>query len=219
MFVSRSRTLIPPHPNLVIDNVPLTTSDSFKILGVNFDSKLTFEQHIRSVSSSVTQKIGILRKSFKNFGDEIIMMNCFNSFILPCLEYCSPVWLSAADSHLKLLDRNLRAIKFLIPNLGTDLWHRRSISSLCMLFKIYHNPKHPLHSDLPDLYRPARITRNAMNANSHAFSFVRYNTVQFSRSFIPAITRLWNGLPSPIVESAELQKFKLGSNAFLLSKS
>ena len=83
MTVSRSRTLNPRHPDLAIDNVSLSTSDSFKILGVTLDSKFTFEKHIRSLSSSIAQKIGILRKSFKIFGEQSILRNCFNSFILP----------------------------------------------------------------------------------------------------------------------------------------
>ena len=72
-----------------------------------FDSKFTFERHIHSISSSVAQKIGLLRKSFRIFGEHDVLLRCFNSFILPCLENCSPVWSSAADSHLKPLDKNL----------------------------------------------------------------------------------------------------------------
>ena len=69
MIVSRSRTLQPQHPDLFIDNVPLTTSDSFKILGINFGSKFTFMSHVRSVSPVIAQKLGLLRISFKIFGD------------------------------------------------------------------------------------------------------------------------------------------------------
>ena len=218
MIVSRSRILQPEHPDLLLDNVALTKSDSFKILGVTFDSKFTFEHHLRSVSSMIAQKLGLLRKAFKIFNDESVLVKCFNSFILSCFEYCSPVWFSAADSHLKLLDRNLNACKFLIPDLNTDLWHRRSISCLCMLFKIYHNPAHPLHSELPSLYLPVRVTRNAVNAHSHSFSAVRCSTVQYSRCFIPSSTKCWNELPSGVVECMELQKFKVGANKFLLNR-
>ena len=63
MIVSRSRTIHPQHPDLLIDNVPLTTNTSFKILGVIFDNKFTFKTHFRSISKSVAQKIGLLRKS------------------------------------------------------------------------------------------------------------------------------------------------------------
>ena len=105
---------------------------TFNFLGVMFDSKFTFERHIHSISSSVDQKIGLLRKSFRIFGDHSVLLKCFNFFILPCLEYCSPVLSSAADSHLKLLDKNLRACKFLIPNLTICLQHGCFISShLC----------------------------------------------------------------------------------------
>ena len=218
MTVSRSRTLYPPHPDLFIDNIALATSDSFKVLGVTFDSKLTFEHHIRNISKGIAQKVGILRKCRRIFGDEAILMNCFNSFILPCLEYCSPVWSSAADSHLKLLDKSLSAIKFLIPNLRTDLWHRRRISSLCLLYKIAANEHHPLHASLPDFFIPARNTRYAASRNSRAYASVRFNTTQYSRCFIPAITKLWNELPSLVVESEVLQKFKLGANSFLLGR-
>ena len=60
-------TLVPNHPELFIDDVVLHTCDSFRILGILFDHKFTFEQHICSVSSTVAQKIGLLRKSFKIF--------------------------------------------------------------------------------------------------------------------------------------------------------
>ena len=75
MIVSRSRTLHPRHPDLILDNVPLTVSDSFKILGVIFDSKFTFESHIRSISSLTAQRLGLLRKCFKIFNDHSFSFN------------------------------------------------------------------------------------------------------------------------------------------------
>ena len=186
MIVSRTRAVFLPHLDLLVGSTSLNSCDSFTILGVMFDSKFTCERHIRSISSAVAQKIGLLRKSFRIFGDHVVLLKCFNSFILPCLEYCSPVWSSAADSHLKLRDRNLQACKFLIPNLTISLQHRRFISSLCMLYKIFHNPSHPLHSKLPNLFRPRRVTRGSLSINSLSFSPMRFHTSQYSRCFIPA---------------------------------
>ena len=113
----------------------------------------------------------------------------------------------------------MRACKFLIPDLEVDLWHCRSVNSLCMLHKIFHNPRHPQNSELPNHFHPARITRNALNANTQAFSVGRCNTLQYLRCFIPATTRLWNELPSCIVEFQELQRFITGVNKYLLSRS
>ena len=76
-------------------------------------------------------------------------MRSFWSFVLPVLEYCSAVWCSAADSHLKLLDRVVRSAGFLAGGvLECNLAHRRSAAELCMLFKIKSNPMHPLSGAL-----------------------------------------------------------------------
>ena len=218
MIVSRSRTVFPPHPDPLVGSTSLSSCDFLKILGVMCDSKFTFERHICSISSSVPQKIGlpVLRKPFRIFGDHDVLLRCFSPFIFPCLKYCSPVRSSAADSHLKLLDKKLRACKFLIPNLRISLQHRRFISSLCMLYKVFHNPSHRLNSILPNLFCLRRVTRGSLSINSLSFPPMRFHTSQYSRCFIPSTTKLWSELPSMIVEATELQKFKMGANGFLL---
>ena len=55
MIVSRSRTLHPQAPPLVIGGTVLKESDDLDILGVTFDSKMTFENHLRSVSRATSQ--------------------------------------------------------------------------------------------------------------------------------------------------------------------
>ena len=69
-----------------------------------FDSKMTFEKHLRSVSRAALQRLGILRKSWRVFHDRALLGRCFRGFDLPVLEYYSAVWCLAADTHLKLLD-------------------------------------------------------------------------------------------------------------------
>ena len=209
MIVSRSRTVFPPHPDLLVGSTSLNSCEFFKILGVTFDSKFTFERHIRSISSLDAQKIGLLRKSFRIFGDHDVLLRCFNSFILPCLEYCSPVWSFAVDSHLKLLDKNLRACKFIIPNLTISLQHRRFISYCVCFTRIF-----TILPILSILNFPTCSTPG--ESLEVSFSPMTFHISQYSRCFIPATTKLWNELPSMIVEATELQKFKIGTNAFIL---
>ena len=104
MIVSRSRTLHPQSPPLTIGRTALKESDDLVILGVTFDSKMTFEKHLHSVSRATSQRLGILRKSWRVFHDRSLLGRCFRGFVLPVLEYCSAVWCLAADTHLKLLD-------------------------------------------------------------------------------------------------------------------
>ena len=145
MIVSRSRTKHPQSPPLTIDGTVLKESDDLDKLGVKFDSKLTFEKHLRSVSRAASQRLGILRKSWLVFHDKLFIGRCFRGFVLPVLEYCSAVWCLAADTHLKLLDRVVSGACFITGGvLNCGLSHRRSMAVLCMLYEIRCNPKHPL---------------------------------------------------------------------------
>ena len=69
MIVSRSRTMHPQSPPLTSGGTVLKESDDLVILGVTFDSKMTFEKHLGSVSRAVSQKLRILRKSWLVFHD------------------------------------------------------------------------------------------------------------------------------------------------------
>ena len=46
-----------------------------------------------------------MRKSWWVFHDWALFLRYFWRFVLPVVEYCSAVWCSAEDSHLKLLHR------------------------------------------------------------------------------------------------------------------
>ena len=69
MIVSRSRTMHPQSPAVTIGGTVLKESDNIVILGVTFDSKMTFEKDLRSVSRAASQRLGILMKSYQVFHD------------------------------------------------------------------------------------------------------------------------------------------------------
>ena len=92
-------------------------------------------------------------------------------FVLPVLEYSSAVWCSAADTHLKLLDRAVSGAWF--PTGGVfecDISHCRSVAILCMLYKIRCNPVHPLNGALPGPHVPGRVTRGALVAHRYTYA-------------------------------------------------
>ena len=116
----------------------LKESDDLVIVGVTFDSKATFEKHLRSVSRAASQRFGILNKSFRVFHDRSLLGRCFLGFVFPVLEYCSAVWCSAADAHLNLLikqvDRVVSRTRFLTGDeFECDIADRRFVAVLCTL--------------------------------------------------------------------------------------
>ena len=133
---------IPQSPALTIGGNVLKESDDLVILGVTFDSKMTYEKHLRSVSRAASQRLGILRMSWQVFHDRLLLGRCFRGFVLPVLEYCSAVWCSAADTHLRLLDCVVSGVSFLTVSLHiVDLWQyyvccTRSGVTWCTLFMV-----------------------------------------------------------------------------------
>ena len=86
--VSHNASAVTP---LTIGGTVLKESDDLVILGVTFDSKMTFEKQLRSVSRADSQRLGILRKSWRVFHDRALLGRYFRGFVLPVLEYCSAV--------------------------------------------------------------------------------------------------------------------------------
>ena len=104
------------------------------------------------------------------FNDRPLLERCFRGFVLPVLEYYSAVWCSAADTHLKLLDRVVSGARFLTGGVFEyGIAHRRSAAVLCMLYKIRCNPMHALNDALPGPYVPVRVTRGALVVHRYVY--------------------------------------------------
>ena len=178
---------------------------------------MTFEKNLFSVSRPASQRLGILRKSWRVFHDRSFLGRCFPGFVLPVLEYCSAVWCSAADTDLKLLDGAVSCAQFLTGSVfECDISHRRSVSVPCMFYKISCNSVHILNGALPGPYVPARITRGALVAHRHTYAPPLCRTLQFSRTFIPFSMSLWDDLANPVFDFVGLAGFKSRANASLL---
>ena len=104
-------------------------------------------------------------KCFKALGNDDSVLGTIYAIILPCFEYCSPVWCSGSDSHFRLMDHALGNISFLLPDLSVDLEDRRKITSLSLLYKILNNIDHTLHCKLLLFAVPTGATRQTSREN------------------------------------------------------
>ena len=114
------------------------------------------------------------------------------------------MWCSAADTHLKLLDRVVSGACFLAGGvLNCNLSHRLSVAVLCLLYKIRCNPMPPLCGALPVPYVPARVTRGALIAHRYAYASPPCRTSQYCGTFIALSVSLWNDLVDPVFDGVE----------------
>ena len=152
------------------------------------------------------------------FHGRALLGRCFRAFVLPVFKYCSAVWCSAADIHLKLLDRAVSGARFLTGGvIECDIAQRRYVAVLCMLYKIRFIQMHPLNDALPRPYMPVRVTRGALVAHRYTYAPPRCRTLQYYRTFIPLAVSLWNDFADPVFHGVGLAGFKSRANAFLLA--
>ena len=89
------------------------------------------------------------------------------------------MWCSAAETHLKLLDRAVSGARFLAGGVfECDISHLRSVAVLCILYKIRCNPMHPINDALPGPYVPVQVTRGALVAHWYSYASPRGRTSQ-----------------------------------------
>ena len=106
---SRSRTMHPKSLPLTIGGTVLKESFDLVILRVTFDSKMTFEKHLRSVSRAASQILGVLRKSWRVFHDRSLLLRCFR--VLSC-QFWSTVLQSGARLPIHTL--NYWTVQFVV---------------------------------------------------------------------------------------------------------
>ena len=82
IIVAVPRIMRPQSLPLTLGGTVLTESDDLVILGVTFDSKMTFGKHLRSVSRAASQRLGILSKFWRVFHDRSLLGRCFRGFVL-----------------------------------------------------------------------------------------------------------------------------------------
>ena len=68
-MVSRSRTAYPFHGSLSLDGAIVKEFSVLEILGVKFDRKFLFEEHIRSIAKLAMSKVGLMRVARRVFDD------------------------------------------------------------------------------------------------------------------------------------------------------
>lgn len=223
LIISRSRTSLPEHGNLVLQGDTVSDCNDLDILGVRLDKALSFESHIRNLVSTASQRLGLIRKSFRVFEDNSVSASCLRAFVLPLLEYCAPVWSSAAATHVALVDKVFQSANTLCGGgVLCNLSHRRDVSKLCMFFKILSNTHHPLlncvvENNALKIRNPSRITRQSVSF--HPLSFVEhpFRTEQFRRSFWNSSLSLWNKLDFATCNAQSIDSFKKRVNLSLIN--
>ena len=99
--------------NVNVNGKMLEIVDSAKMLGVEVDSFLNFNNHVANISKKISCKIGFIRR-IKSCIPRHVLSLLFNAIVNPHFEFCSQVWSGASAMNIeklfKLQKRGLRTI-------------------------------------------------------------------------------------------------------------
>ena len=88
-----------------------------------------------------------------------VLKMCSNTYVLSSLEFCAPGWMLSVEFHLGLLDSIIRSAEILCESELCCLRRRNKVSSLCLLYNIYHRVDQLMNEYL-DHFKAARNTRD-----------------------------------------------------------
>ena len=195
----------------------MTQSLTRKHLGMFLDTKLDFQEHLKSTFSKVNKTIGLLRKLHHKL-PRFALLTIYKSFIRPHLDYGDMIYDQAynASFHQKLDSVQYNAAlaitgtirgtskEKLYDELGLEILEkRRWYTKLCCFFRIfrYKCPKY-----LFNIIPTSVSTYNIRNTNITPLLKVKHN---FSRnSFLSSAVIEWNKLHLNIRNSESLNIFK-----------
>ena len=217
MLFSRKRSIDAPPVTLSIDGIPLQKADAYKYLGVFLTSDLNWSFHINTICSKTKKLVGLFHRKFFSAMDVNSCILLYKAFIRPNLEYACQVW----DPHLKKDIAALESVQKFALRACTKSWDasydlllsqtnlpslqdRRAHLKICTLYKIVYSMV-----DFPDA--PIRFDCSPYSTRSHhSLSIASYpsKSNQFSGSFFPSSTKLWNSLSYDVISLSNFLSFK-----------
>ena len=145
--------------NYCLKDSELTRPPTFRDLGVTFDSKLSFNFHINTITNECFRTLGFIMRCSHDFNDINTSKLLYQSFVRSKLEYSSIIWSPHYNVHIQNIEKiQRRFLKTLCykedgvyPAIGfphdilldrfslSSLETRRTISQQIFLFKLLHN--------------------------------------------------------------------------------
>ena len=201
-------------PAIKLEGRDLPMQSTMNILGVSFDSNLSFTSYVKEVASKSARKLACIRR-ISNLLSSEGCQTLYNSQVRSLMEYSPLVWSSCPPSYLRLLDKVQERARRLIeyrsqtPVIFQTLQHRRDVSGLCVFFKIHRRKDAHLTPLRLPVATSSYDTRGA-HSTGYELQIPFARTEHYIRSFHPRYARLWNLLVKDIDMSQinSMQNFK-----------
>ena len=200
---------------VTIDDNLINSSTSVKLLGVNIDCKLSFNNHIFELCNKANQKTNALLRirNYLNLKQAEILCN---SYVMSALNYCPLIWMFCSKTAGKKLDsthkRAIRAVHLDFSTCSDELLEVHSITPLhrrnlqLLLTEVYKTVNHLNPEFMWNLFSENHIKYNLRCGKILNLPCLPARNGQNTLIFRAVMA--WNHLPCHIKVADSLPKFK-----------
>ena len=187
--------------------IPLKRSNKVKYLGVLFDEKMQWDEHIKLVNQKIRlkfSKIQSIASSLTAHTKNLLV----NTLVIPHLNYCSSAWASATKGRLAKLDRRLKKVRsFLGRESDFSLQDLLNKNDAILVFKAINQLA------LDYMATKFILTKNChqhetRGASKNKVTLPMVNTGFGQNTFCFRAAKLWNVLPDHVTCHRSLLSFK-----------
>ena len=178
-----------------------------------------------SASWRANQKVYLLKRCF-NFCNSDVYIDAFKTYVLPLLEYCSPVWSPSSVGDIIRIESVLRQFTKFLNKYNNDLSYsdrlrkfnmsslerRRLIIDLIFLYKIVNNIV------IVDFFSDIKPLSSRTRGHSLRFQYSKPNTNLRANFFLIRTLKIWNCLSECTVTATSVNAFRTALNNEKLDK-
>lgn len=198
-----------------IDDQLICEVHCIKYLGVNIDHKLTWNNHVNTITNKANSVRAFLQRNLKSCPAKI-KYHCYTSLVRPILEYASTAWSPHTQCNITKIEQvQRRSARFITDDYAytssvTNMLNsldlptlecRRDLSTNVLMYKIVNK--------LVDIHAPQLIPVSSnTRGHSQRFHHLHARTSTYANSFFPRAIRSWNALPPNAINQPTLALFK-----------
>ena len=210
-----NKKIVPPR--VIFQNKIIEHVNEHKHLGLTFNNRLTWSNHINNIVKTVSKELDVLHKIASTI-DRQSLDTVYKTFIRTKIEYACILWDNCYDYETDLLENcQLRAARIITgAKRGTsheklyketkwpELKDRREMHKLCFMHKLVNetSPNY-LIEILPNTKNVPYELRNISDVQQFTS-----RTEKFRKSLLPDCIRKWNALDDTIKMETSINKFR-----------
>ena len=207
------------YPDLYLDGKKLTRVNKHKQLGVTFNSKMMFDDHIRENCKKAMNRITALKRLHGKLPRRS-KLTIYMSFIRPVLEFGWQLYDNSSNELLDSLERVQREGLLLVTSAYKKTSHnallhevgvpllatRRHTQKIQFMYKYTENKLPPyMNQIIPNIVDDGAFY-NLRNKNNIKVPLSKKN--YFLKSFIPSSIKTWNDTNREVREASSLEALK-----------